>query len=97
MNVDRDRSRKRADMLIGRLARSWSQMVVMRWSVVSRSCRRRRDVGIVIGAALVALYFVMSDARASKSRRKQEPSAGVQLNVRSPSRRKPARELRVHA
>jgi hypothetical protein len=59
--------RKRAGMLIAGLASFLALIAAMRWSNGEPLVQPSADIGILIGAAMVALYFVMSDARASKS------------------------------
>jgi len=59
--------RKRAGLLIAGLASFLVLLAAMRWWSGEPILQPSSDVGIVIGVALVALYFVLSDARASKA------------------------------
>jgi hypothetical protein len=61
--------RRRSGMLIGGLGSFLVALALLRWWGGEPIVQPSGDVGIVIGVALVALYFVMSDARA--------PSAGA--------------------
>ena len=66
-------------MLAAGLASFLALIAVMRWSNGDPLVQPSGDVGILIGLAMVALYFVMSEARASKSGCPAGPSAGVEL------------------
>jgi len=59
--------RKRAGMLAFGLASFLIVLAAMRWSSGEPILQPSGDIGIVVGVALVALYFVLSDARASKA------------------------------
>ena len=62
----------RAGLLVAGLASFLALLAVIRWSSGEAIVQPSSDVGVVLGFALVALYFVVSDARASKA----GPTAG---------------------
>jgi len=55
--------RKRAPMFAMGLVSFLAVLAVMRWSAGDPLIQPSGDVGIVIGAALVALFFVLNDTR----------------------------------
>jgi hypothetical protein len=59
--------RKRAGMLVAGLGSFLGILAAMRWSSGEPIFQPSGDIGIVIGVGLIALYFVLSDARASKA------------------------------
>jgi hypothetical protein len=59
--------RKRAGLLGAGLGSFLVILAVMRWWSGEPIFQPSGDLGIVIGVAMIALYFVLSDARASKA------------------------------
>jgi hypothetical protein len=57
--------RRRSGMLVGGLVSFLIVLAAFRWWSSEPVVQPSGDFGILIGAALVALYFVMSDMRAS--------------------------------
>jgi uncharacterized membrane protein (DUF485 family) len=70
--------RKRAGTLVFGLVSFLVVAAAMRWSNGEPIFQPSGDIGIVIGVALVALYFVLSDARASKAG--PQPGRARELN-----------------
>ena len=64
--------RRRAGWLAGGLVSFLVVLAMFRWTNGEPVVQPSGDVGILIGAALVVLYFVLSDARAPA-----EPQAGA--------------------
>jgi len=59
--------RKRAGLLVAGLGSFLVILAAMRWSGGEPIFQPSGDIGIVIGVVMIALYFVLSDARASKA------------------------------
>jgi len=55
--------RKRAGLLIAGGVSFALVLVVMRWSAGDRLFQPQADLGVLIGIALVAVYFVINDTR----------------------------------
>jgi hypothetical protein len=65
--------KRRSGVLVGGLGSFLVALALFRWWGGEPIVQPSGDFGIVIGAALVALYFVMSDMRA--------PSAGAKARA----------------
>ena len=55
--------RRRAGLLIAGGVSFALVLVVMRWSAGDRLVQPQADLGVLIGIALVAVYFVINDTR----------------------------------
>ena len=64
--------KKRAPLLAAGLASFVVVLLVMRWSSGDALFQPSADLGVVIGFALVTLYFVMNDTRGRHSARAPE-------------------------
>ena len=62
-----DSLRKRAGLLVAGGVSFALVLVVMRWSAGDALVQPKSDVGVLIGLALVAVYFVINDTRTGGS------------------------------